>query len=485
MHTLFRWHRRLGLLAAIAVISGTLSGVLHTTMAAFQPRPASFDAVIALGETGVAQPVAAVLRQQGVPQVAELNILRWQDRLWYQVRQPRQPQRLYFDAASGERLADGDRLYAEHLARTYLGDPRAKVISARLITTFDDEYPRVNRLLPVWRIAFDRPDAMRVYVDTGNGKLGTLVDRSKAFFAMEFALLHRWSWLGPPVARLVVMSATLGAALLVTLLGVYLYGVRWKHASRTLGLRRVHRVGGIALSAAALAFAGSGLYHLWQGELRGDPASRLRAPEPVFDAAQIGSDPLREINANSAPLRRISLASVDGQPYWRYEPAKAAKPHDHHAAHHSKMPKREDTGTRYYAVFGLRPLAAGDAAHARALAHALAPGAAILGVTPVSEFQGEYGFIFKRLPVQRVDLDDGRALYLDTADGVVAAVIDNVDRAEGWTFAYVHKMDWLIPALGKGGRDIVMASVSVLLLAFVVAGLVFYGRRRSGRHALL
>ena len=478
MHALFRWHRRLGLIAALGVISGTLSGVLHTSMSAFQAKPATLDAVTRLLANSGEQPVASVLKQNGIARIAELNVLRWQDRLWYQVRPPLAAGRIYLDARSGKTLADGDRLYAEHLARAYLNDPASKIVSAQLVTDFSDEYPRVNRLLPVWRVAFDRPDAMRVYVDTGSGKLGSLVDRTKTFSATAFTWLHRWSWLRSPIpaARVMVLSILLAATLAVTIVGLYLYVTRWRQASRQLGLRRVHRLGGLMLSAAALTFAASALYHLWQGEVRGDPASRLRAPETVIDSARIATHPLRVENGAANPWRRISLAVVGTEPYWRFDPASQA---GHRVHHHGGGPEKPAPVARYHAVSNLQSLMHGDAERARAIALAVAPGAKIVATTPVTRFHGEYGFVFKRLPVQRVMLDNGRAIYVDTANGVIAAAIDGADRIEGWTFAYLHKMEWLVPIMGKVGRDIVVASVSALLLAFVVTGLIQYRRQRN------
>ncbi|MFX5130564.1 hypothetical protein ABTC50_20585, partial [Acinetobacter baumannii] len=76
-----------------------------------------------------------------------------------------------------------DADYATLLARHYLGDQQAAIKASRIITEFDDEYVYINRLLPVWRIDFDRPDGMRVYVDTGTAKLGAMVDDRKAMLS--------------------------------------------------------------------------------------------------------------------------------------------------------------------------------------------------------------------------------------------------------------------------------------------------------------
>ena len=77
----------------------------------------------------------------------------------------------------------------------------------------------------------------------------------------------------------------------------------------------------------------------------------------------------------------------------------------------------------------------------------------------MTRFGGEYGFVFKRLPVQRVLLEGpgGTTAFIDTADGAVSAVIDDADRREGWLFANVHKHDWMVPLVGRAARDAIAA----------------------------
>jgi hypothetical protein len=55
----------------------------------------------------------------------------------------------------------------------------------------------------------------------------------------------------------------------------------------------------------------------------------------------------------------------------------------------------------------------------------------------VTEFDSEYGFAFKRLPVQCLPLSNGVNVFIDPSGGHIAAAIDNADRAEGWIFGYI------------------------------------------------
>jgi hypothetical protein len=92
----------------------------------------------------------------------------------------------------------------------------------------------------------------------------------------------------------------------------------------------------------------------------------------------------------------------------------------------------------------------------------------------VTQFNDEYGFAFKRLPVLEVQFADGVNAYVDPADGAVAAVIDTADRVEGWVFGYVHKIEWLAPLAGTMGRDIAAALSAFALIIAAYLGLALY-----------
>jgi hypothetical protein len=100
-------------------------------------------------------------------------------------------------------------------------------------------------------------------------------------------------------------------------------------------------------------------------------------------------------------------------------------------------------------------------------------------VTPVTEFGNEYGFAFKRLPVQRVPFAGDVAVFVDPADGAIAAVIDNADRAEGWVFGYIHKLDWLVPFTGTDLRDVIAMTLALLLAGTPLIGVAVYWQRAS------
>jgi hypothetical protein len=516
MARLLQWHRWAGVLALSGVVLWSVSGTLHPIMARMQSRPVVPHVPAPPAEvqppsapaTG-GQPLAAVLARHGGGAISDARMLSIDGRAFYQVTRPGGGMREYYAVLDGSMLEDGDRRHAEWLARQYIGDTTAPVVSARLQVRFDAEYGDVNRLLPAWRIAFDRPDGMTVYVDTGTDRLGTLVDGTKRWTSGLFTTLHRWDWLDglSPGLRLTLLGTMLLAAMGATLGGLWLFFVR-RHAARTGALRRVHRLAGMALSLVALAFFASGLYHLLHLGLRGDPAARFAAVPARIDPAQLRIDFADAVRlAGIERPARISLAEVDGQPFYRVQPPRPPRPqpahgqdpahggkkgpagavaHEGHAGHDGHAgpaaPKPPAPAV-YLSTRDGTVLADGEVRHAAWIASRATSLAATASGGTVTRFGDEYGFVFKRLPVQRVLLEGpGRATaFVDTVDGAVSAVIDDADRREGWLFANMHKHDWMVPLVGRTARDVITASLALAIGVTATMGGVLSVRRRGAR----
>ena len=493
---LFKWHRRLGLAAAVGVMLSSLSGILHPVMTRMQPEPAKLVLAQRVPPLAGAMPPSRVLADNGIAEINDLRVVGWAGKSYYQVTPPGAAQRRYFAVTDGAPLADGDRQYAEYLAREFVGETAARIRDARWVESFDWEYPRINRLLPVWRIEFDRADGLRAYVDTRTGRLGTIVDRVKAFSSVEFAILHRWQWLDPisPAARLVVLSIILLAALGVTLSGCWIYLMRWSAHAARWNLRRVHRVWGISISLVSFMFVLSGGYHLLYTGLRGDSGERWHSRLDEFHHRELLSTPAEAIRGSGVvAVQSISLVKIGGQTYYRIQPAPETTEHKEsgHGHHDSHIPHGKATpgqvATPQPAVFvSARDgsiMADGGRRHAIEIAQRVVAGNAIGDSTMVTEFDSEYGFAFKRLPVQRVPFSNGVNVFVDPADGAVAAVIDNADRTEGWIFGYIHKLDWLVPFTGTDMRDAIAMTLAILLAGVALLGLTLNWREQSKPNA--
>jgi len=90
--------------------------------------------------------------------------------------------------------------------------------------------------------------------------------------------------------------------------------------------------------------------------------------------------------------------------------------------------------------------------------------------TWITEFTNEYGFINKYLPVMRYEFNDANktTYYIDPACQKLTAEITQVDRYEGFSFAFLHKFHFL-DSLGKDFRDgiLVFFALGISLTTFL------------------
>ena len=479
-------------MALAGVVLWSLSGVLHPIMVQLQPEPVRQQLdprVLTLNNTVDPRPL---LRAAGLATIQDLRVIEVDGRPAYQVTRLRGEQRLVFDARDGSIVPDGERRYAEWLARQFTGEPRARVAHADLVTTFGSEYSYINRLLPVWRIEFDRPDHLRAFVDTRAGRLGTLVDDRHALAAGAFNALHRWLWLAEVAraVRLVLLTAMLTMAVLVVGIGIWIYALRWRHAAGRWGLRRAHRVAGLGAVIAGVILPLSGGTHLVYEVLRGDAASRAPQPEDPIAVDDLHITPEAAQLGAGGHVSAISLARLGSEPAYRLLLVESLesgpRPGAGHTHHESSPSGRVTAGFnpergRFVWVSTRDGHIMDRAEKSYMVARALR----VVGVVPtgglqlIEHFDGEYGFVFKRLPVWRVEFQGGIGVFVDPADGAIAAITDSGDRAEQWLFAHVHKLEWLVGWIGGTWRDRLAMTLAAVLGVSAVLGGVLALRRRS------
>lgn len=503
--TIFHWHLRLAWVAALAACLWGLSGILHPVLVWTMPQPAERRPPPAVLDLAGVPPPATALSAAGLEPVAELRASGALGRPHYAVRLEDSAVRRWFDAATGAELADGDRLRAEALARHFSGERDAPVRLVEPVAAFDDDYPAVNRLLPVWRVAFDRPDGLTAYVDTGGDRLATLTDDRKRVLQALFRTVHTMSFLRgwSEAGRTLVVALLVGSVLAMAVLGVGLL-VLLRRRKRLSGARGWHR--GLAYAAAlpALAFTVSGLWQVLHGLSAEDAPAR---PRPLaldiaaltVDPAALGPDlpPGHAVTgltvvrgAAERPLLRLELAPPRGDAAAGHGPHGAHGAHGAHAHPGGPAPATAEaffrgmalSGPAIYVDAATGAPATDDAALARHLALAATglPETAILSADPVTRFTDEYGFLHKRLPVWRIAVDapGNPRIFVDTRDAVVAATVTDADLLAATVFDWLHKGKWAEP-LGRVPRDVVLILLVLAILAATGVGVVLRLRRAA------
>lgn len=498
VHLTFAW------VGGIALLMWGLSGITHPIMSWTGPEQARFFPPRLAADLGATVSVADILRKAGIAEAVHVRVQPSFDGAVLQVSEKAGEPRRYFAMKTGVELADRDRQHAIWLARYYTGLKDAPVASATLQTTFDNDYPWVNRLLPVWRIEFASPDQRRAYIYTELNALGAQHNGMRHVWQTVFMALHNWTWLDRfDGARVILIGI-----FMLGLLGMLTTGIAMvlSFKPRPIGepSRRWHRRLAYAIWLPIFLFTTSGTYHLLQyhlgGNTRGKQEGRpmdLRglwsAPQDSWRSALAdrAASSVSVIEGPQGLLVRIERLPA-GQPVTGPQaPAGAAASsgsHDHHApvTRAQRFEGRPTTGEIVYfdAATGA-PSPIDDEAMARHLAVRLggARPEEIVAVEKLTRFGLGYDFRNKRLPIWQVTLADGpgRTLFIDSSANLLVDQLTRYERWETWSFSILHKWNFLRP-FGAAVMDgvVVTCVLSSCLGAVLGLRMLIAGRRRQG-----
>lgn len=459
---LYKWHHRVGLLVMIPVLGWCISGLTHPMMAHFfKIEPAQrflHYKAATLDSTSVA--LETFFKEEQIASFTNFRLVNYKDKTYYQIIQ-KGKETIYVDIKTGERLENGDALYAEYLARYFLGDETSRIVSIEPMHQFTFEYKFINRLLPVYKVSFDRADKMDVYVETNSSRLGTMNNSTRKTCIAIFSYLHNWNFLAEwPTLKLWLLLIFMALAFWVAASGVIIYGFLWKSFQKNKGNkqakgRKWHRRVGLAVSISTLAFAFSGGYHA----LAKKGASKAKTISTTFTPEEIVQLPKLINNLGNRLVKNISIVAIEGKSFFQVHWLE------------------RNTEASYFNTESLSQLGKGEERYAIHLAsqYAELPADKILSIEPVLKFGGEYGFINKRLPVTKVqyDTDEQHTIYVETSSGKLAANISAPKRLEAFSFLMLHKYHFLDP-LGKKVRDAVIVCLILGIMAVNILGLILW-----------
>jgi len=455
-------------------------------MSRLQPKPAEFmppQVVMQLQESMFPQDVLA---KHKVSTFQRMSIIALYEASYFRVAESAATPARYFNTSDTQELPDGDRRYAEMLASHYTGLPQTSITSAKFITAFSDDYHEVNQLLPVWRIEYAGDQHLRAFIDTDQARLAALVDDTRLSLTRLFRFGHNWSFLERfPRLQLSLMALVLTTALVSACSGLYLYFSRRRHAKSQFvnqAAKRWHRRLGLIVAVSTLMFACSGLLHLIVSDQQA--ANKIAPAFPSISSKQLSPEAWHMVM--HSPVHKLDLTSFKGQPYWlthnegpRAQVAALAQ-EEHHHEHQKKSssqpvePLLINASNLDDAPADMMALAAEQAA-----SYAKLPVSDVVQTSLITQFGGEYGFLFKRLPVVRVQFKaEGNPRYfIEPATGALSAKVTDGDALEGWIFAYIHK--WNFADANKDLRDILVALFALGNILVALIGLYLFTRRQA------
>jgi hypothetical protein len=539
---IYKWHRISSLIIAIPVLLWAISGFMHPLMTTIKPqvatqtlRPQPID------PAALHIPLSLALEQNKIQDFHNMRLIHIDTNWFYQVQLKNGTPPVYLSTKNGKSLRNGDKLYAQYIAKLFLqGQPNLPAIAASdehsdhgksatgidehgnhgnampqatsahpdpmriaamnaslanptessepasshdccdaatsrvladtsgslvesvdLVTGFNKEYKYVNRLLPVYKVQFDRADGIRIYVETTQDRFAFVMDNRRAGFDRFFGLFHTWDWLnatGKFKYALMVSITLLG--FLTTLMGLYIFFItKSKKGKQPIAkTRRAHRIVSLIACAFTLMFTFSGGLHALE---------KLKTPDPVADNLSNGiASTAVSLDYNrlqaavpSEQICDVSIANIDTALYWRVL-TNNKKIFYISNAHYQLLPNGEEQ-------------------HAISLASSFSGHSAreVMKIERITKFAGEYGFINKRLPVWKISYANNsqERYYVETSTGKCAAYITDKDLFEGYSFALLHKhhfMDWA----GKSARDISTMIAAGLQVIMVLVGLFLFYR---------
>lgn len=476
-------HRLLLWTALIAMIAFVLSALCHPLMVWTGPQAAAFYPPATQVPSGALVRLQTILNTyEGAP-IRVGKVVPSADGPLLQVTHGSATPRDYYAlnaAMSGDALPNYDEKQALWLARYYSGSD-AEVASITFVDQFSKEYPRVNRLLPVYKVVLETDDQLTLYVHTETNALASISNRWKMSLQTVFQLFHTWSWLdGLPLVRVILVSLFL-SVLMVTAVsgGMMLLFIRPRQSRHNA--RSLHRkLAWIAL----IPFIGlvfSGFYHLLQAQYGELPSGmRLSAPlvsetYPVVPGGVVAE--LSDYRVNSISLfphrdhflMRASVAVDDAGPVM--------------GGHQQRNARFSGRAAEQRAIWlnlnqdGAETTPVNDEALVREIAadYLGLNSADTLSVSIATHFGPDYDFRNKRLPVFLVRAPAGDVLAIDPQTGILVEHTQPAQKLERLSFSLLHKWNLVVPLAGREVRDGLVVAFLVLLLSLSVLGI--YARR--------
>lgn len=460
-------------------------------------------------------PLQQALQQNQLDSFTNVRLVSIDTNWFYQVQQGMHKDVLYLSTTTGKLLRDGNILYAKYLAKQFLesnkASPGTKTIASTLhdccdaatafvtnnmkgtrishttpITAFDEEYKPVNRILPVYRVEFERADGIRIYIEPTQDRFVLAVDNNRAFFSRLFTLFHTWEWLSFLGQGRIVVEIVLSILLLFSMVsGIYIFCITRSKPTKgnpVLRARKYHRITTISFVLFTFMFTFSGLYHLIQ-RLPEDTRHKYY-DEHWFQVAQTDLNLQDIISVLKRPITNISLVHMNGKSYWQVQtPAGKNKKTEQEKNIHSMHGEQGvPSAAIYVSVTDKQVLPNGEATYACYLANLFSRHTEkdIQNTETITKFAGEYGFTNKRLPVYRITYGSNyrERYYVEPATGKLAARINDIDMVESYSFAFLHKHEFLA-GIGKTAKDMSTITWSIAQIALVIIGLLLYTRIRK------
>ena len=521
---IYKWHRIISIVISIPVVLWAASGFMHPIMSSFRPKVATqFLSAKAIDNSYEKITLEKALSINKIDSFKNVRLIHIDTNWFYQVQLIGKDELVYLSVKNGKLLKKGDWIYAQFLARYFLeGEAKkdslkqgaaatasnvetpvadccdaatecvlkpkkgSKVTDVHKLTSFDDEYKNINRVLPVYKVEFKREDGIRVYVETSQDRFAFAVDNKRALFSRIFVVIHTWEWLSfLGVGRIYFELLLVGLAFITSIMGLYIFfTTKSKNVkgNELVAARRKHRYTSATISLFTLMFSFSGFY---QATTKFDKDTR----DQFFDKSVYQTSNTK-LNIDSIklvvkkPITNISLVTMDSNQYYQVSiqkdfDSKAGDKKPKDLMKEMKVPKPQ---IAYINTSNYTILKEGDQKYAHYLANKFSGNSDndVISDSVISKFEGEYGFVNKRLPVWKVAYtkNQNERYYIETKSGKLSVRVDDYDYNAAMIFNFLHKHHFMDFA-GKEWRDFSTMFWAMAQIMLVAVGFMLYFKSRK------
>lgn len=511
---IYRWHRTTSLIIALPVLLWAVSGFMHPVMTNFRPKVGTqFLSPQPVDSSQLNVPLKEALVKNNIDTFRNFRIVQMSGYWFYQVQLPDQPVLQYISTQTGMPLRNGDQLYARWLAKQFLtgkakaadtlvdehvhdccknaataimkDSTGAKISGVELVEHFNSEYKYINRLLPVYKVSFEQEDGIRIYVETQQDRFAFAMNNTRAFCDKFFSLFHTWSWLEfLGKGRLIVEMTFTLMAFLTTIMGICIFfstKTKKPNGNAVVAARRNHRWVSIVVSLFTLMFTFSGCYHAFS-KFKPDTRDNYYVKNSFTPTdVDLNFPRLQTVIGKDKTITNVSLVRLNDNNYWQV----SVKENDRSILTEERgrdLMKNKSVpapNTIYINTSNYSILVNGEVMYARYLANTFSRHTEqeVLQTEIITKFAGEYGFVNKRLPVWKISYaaNYNERLYVETGTGKLAAVINDIDLIDGYSFALLHKHEFMAWA-GKPIKDFSTMFWALAQVAMIITGLTLYIR---------
>jgi hypothetical protein len=524
-----KWHLLLVWPALISILIYTISALTHPLMAWTGPQVEKrYPPKLEMKRDSI-QSISTIVRQNNLSTAKIAKFIPFKDQILFQITEDELTPRRYFSTTDFNEIIGHDQNQAIWLGHYYLtpdyqnkntledgklskNSARRDIKNIEFLTTFNSEYPAVNRLLPVYKITYDTDDHLSIFIHTETQAVASITNDWKRALRTVFQLFHTFSWLDDAeILRLILIITLVGIITTMAITSfIFIIRINRKGAIKDVK-RRWHRRIAYVVTIPLFLFSISGIYHLLHsslsehvGGLRLSQSLDLKNWKPIdIDSSQL---PVRttQISLVNIPSKLhnsfnqvLALDQPDNNrlltyPYYRIsslaDNTVTGDVKDNKNTREKRFKGSANESSVRYLYANNHATTTKPIDHALDKILVLEQAKSVLNTDKIqlemiTHFGPKYDFRNKRLPVWMATSESGTSIFIDPVSHILVDSSNMANQIEGYSFSFLHKWSVFTPLMGRFKRDVLIMGVLTLTMLMAGFGLLMHLKNRQKKKA--